>query len=306
MGKNANAIKMLSMENSSPDARAYLSKHQVQEILQDAIAETLKTKPADPLAAIADKIKSTSYTFLTIQPTFTIKDWEAAAPIMAEFAERTKTETGCLYYGWSRVDDKLFCREAYVDAAAVLAHLDNVGFLVGKLLESCSSNALDKIALHGPSAELDKCKATMDGFGTTYWAIDSGITFITKEVGSVRHDQTVMTIQPTFTIKDWSLAAPIMAEFVEATKTEKGCVYYGWTKVGDKLFCREAYKNAEGVLAHLDNVGALVGKMLEAAATLDKIELHGPPAEMDQCKATMDGFGTTYWAIDSGFQNFAL
>merc|ERR1712144_104222 len=111
---------------------------------------------------------------------------------------------------------------------------------------------------------------------------------------------------PSVTIKDWSLAAPIMAEFVEATKTEKGCVYYGWTKVGDKLFCREAYKNAEGVLAHLDNVGALVGKMLEAAATLDKIELHGPPAEMDKCKATMDGFGTTYWAIDSGFQNFAL
>ena len=64
--------------------------------------------------------------------------------------------------------------------------------------------------------------------------------------------------------------------------------------------------DAAGVLAHLDNVGPLVGKMLEAAATLDKIELHGPPAEMDKCKDTMNGFGTTYWAIDSGFQNFAL
>merc|ERR1712144_200530 len=142
---NANAIKMLSMENSSPDARAYLSKHQVQEILQDAIAETLKTKPADPLAAIAKKIKSTSYTFLTIQPTFTIKDWEAAAPIMAEFVERTKTETGCVYYGWTKVGDTLFCREAYVNAEGVLAHLDNVGALVGKMLEAAAT--LDKIEL---------------------------------------------------------------------------------------------------------------------------------------------------------------
>ena len=289
----------------APDVRKYLAAHKVEETLKDAIADVLRSRPADPLAAIAAYIKPHApYTLMTIQPTFTIKDWALAEPIMAEFVEATKTETGCLYYGWSKVDDKLFCREAYTDAAAVLAHLTNVGPLVGKMLEAAAT--LDGIELHGPPAEMDKCKATMDGFGTTYWEIDSGITFITKEVGSVRSDQTVMTIQPTFTVKDWSLAAPIMAEFVEATKTEKGCVYYGWTKVGDKLFCREAYTDAAGVLAHLDNVGPLVGKMLEAAATLDKIELHGPPAEMDKCKDTMNGFGTTYWVIDSGFQNFAL
>merc|ERR1712146_754015 len=125
---------------------------------------------------------------------------------------------------------------------------------------------LDGIELHGPAAELDKCKTGMDG----------------------------------------DAAAPIMAEFVERTKTEKGCVYYGWTKSGDKLFCREAYVDAAGVLAHLDNVGPCVSKLLESAATLDGIELHGPSAELDKCKAGMDGFGTKYFEIDSGFQNFAL
>merc|ERR1711998_521568 len=218
---------------------------------------------------------------------------------MAEFVEATKTETGCIYYGWSRTGDKLFCREAYVDAAGVLAHLDNVGALVGKLLESAAT--LDGIELHGPAEALDKCKANMDGFGTTYWAIDSGISCMSKEVGSVRSAQTLMSIQPTFTIKDWAAAEPIMAEFVEATKTETGCVFYGWTRVDNKLFCREAYVDAAGVLAHLDNVGALVGKLLESAATLDKIELHGPAEELEKCKANMDGFGTTYWAVDSGF-----
>merc|ERR1712054_606441 len=143
-------------------------------------------------------------TIMTIQPTFTVSDWAVAEPIMAEFVEATKKETGCIYYGWTRNDDKLFCREAYVDAAASLAHLDNVGPLVGKLLESAAT--LDQIELHGPAAELDKCKANMDAFGTTYWEIDSGVSFMSKEVGGVRGAQTLMTIQPTFTIKDWEAA----------------------------------------------------------------------------------------------------
>merc|ERR1712167_36222 len=131
---------------------------------------------------------------------------------------------------------------------------------------------------------------------------------MSKEVSSVRTAQTLCTIQSTFTVADWEAAAPIMAEFVEKTKTEAGCVYYGWTKVGDKLFCREAYVDAAAVLAHLDNVGDLVGKLLESCKenALDGIQLHGPADELDKCKSTMDGFGTTYWAIDSGFQNYAI
>merc|ERR1712167_314279 len=208
---------------------------------------------------------------------------------MAEFVERTKTETGCIYYGWTKSGDKLFCREAYVDAAGALAHLENVGALVGKLLESAAT--LDQIKMHG--------------FGTTYWEIDSGISFMKKEVTAERAPHTLMTIQPTFTVKDWAAAAPIMAEFVERTKTEKGCIYYGWSKSGNKLFCREAYVDAAGAIAHLDNVGALVGKLLESAATLDQIELHGPSAELDKCKEKMDAFGTTYWEIDSGISFMA-
>merc|ERR1711907_684441 len=105
----------------------------------------------------------------------------------------------------------------------------------------------------------------MDAFGTTYWTIDSGFGCMSKEVGSVRSAQTLMTIQPTFTIKDWALAEPIMAEFVEATKKETGCIFYGWTtdKSNNKLFCREAYIDAAAALAHLENIGALVGKLLE-------------------------------------------
>jgi len=190
---------------SAPEHSSYLEEHKVQEQLRDAVTKCSRPNPPIPsryasrmmghlppslhladthscshVQAIAATLTkqavaaaiTTGYTFLTIQPTFTVKDWEAAKPIMEEFVERTKTETGCLYYGWSRCGDKLFCREAYSDAAGVLAHLDNVGPLVGKLLESAAT--LDQIELHGPAAELDKCKANMDAFGTTYWEIDSG------------------------------------------------------------------------------------------------------------------------------------
>merc|ERR1712167_100961 len=302
MGIGNSSRKPRSEHVMATSGKDYLAMHGVEEALSAAVAAALKQRPSEPLSFIGDflvsKSTTSSYQFVTIQPTFTIKDWAAAAPIMAEFVERTKTETGCIYYGWSKSGDKLFCREAYVDAAGALAHLENVGALVGKLLESAAT--LDQIELHGPSAELDKCKEKMDGFGTTYWEIDSGISFMKKEVTAEWAPQTLMTIQPTFTIKDWAAAAPIMAEFVERTKTETGCIYYGWTKSGDKLFCREAYVGAAGALAHLENVGALVGKLLESAATLDQIELHGPSAELDKCKEKMDGFGTTYWEIDSG------
>ena len=87
------------------------------------------------------------YTFLTIQPTFTVKDWAAAEPIMADFVERTEKETACVYYGWSKCGDKLFCREAYVDAAGVLAHLENVGPCVDEILK------LSGLEDTGPAAE---------------------------------------------------------------------------------------------------------------------------------------------------------
>jgi hypothetical protein len=45
--------------------------------------------------------------------------------------------------------------------------------------------------------------------------------------------------------------------FVEKTAAEEENLFYGFSINGDEIFCREGYESAEGVLAHLDNVGAL-------------------------------------------------
>jgi len=240
-----------------------------------------------------------SYNFLTIEPTFTILKPELAEPIMKEFVEKTRTEKGCLYYGWSKCDDKLFCREAYVDGDAVLAHLGNVGPCIDALLKE--SAKLERISIHGPQAELDKVKPATEALGTKYYAVDSGFANVTKDPADEPGAQDLVAIMPHFNIKDWDAAKPIMEEFVTKTRTEAGCTYYGWTKTDASLVCREAYKNGEAVLAHLDNVGACIGKLLDGPGELAEISIHGPQAELDKVKAATEKLGTKYFAYHSGF-----
>ena len=49
----------------------------------------------------------------------------------------------------------------------------------------------------------------------------------------------------------------ILPEFAAKTRNETGNLFYEFTINGDEVFCREAYVNAEALLAHLDNVSAM-------------------------------------------------
>src|SRR2546422_1819013 len=72
--------------------------------------------------------------------------------------------------------------------------------------------------------------------------------------------------------------------FVEKTATEKENLFYEFTVNGDEMFCREGYTDADGVLAHLDNVGALLAEML-TMADLTRVEVHGPTEELEKLKS---------------------
>ena len=98
-----------------------------------------------------------------------------------------------------------------------------------------------------------------------------------------------------------------MAEFVERTKTEEGCVYYGWDVVGDKLFCRESYVDGKAVNAHLANVGPCIEALLaEGVAKLDRIEIHGPADQLELVKPGTAALGTVYYETHSGFDNSSV
>jgi len=83
--------------------------------------------------------------------------------------------------------------------------------------------------------------------------------------------------------------------FVEKTVTEKGNVFYYFSINGDEVFCPEGYKTAEGVLAHLDNVGALLGQEL-TMADLIRLEVHGPAKELEKLRGPLAHLNPAWFA----------
>jgi quinol monooxygenase YgiN len=90
----------------------------------------------------------------------------------------------------------------------------------------------------------------------------------------------------------------MLPQFVEKTATEKAVVFYEFTMNGDELFCREAYENAEGLLAHLDNVGALLAEAMKMA-DLTRIEVHGPTAELEKLKEPLAHLKPAFFILKS-------
>ncbi len=84
---------------------------------------------------------------------------------------------------------------------------------------------------------------------------------------------------------------------MEKTAKEKDNLFYGFSVNGDEIFCREAYESAEGVLAHLDNIGALLAEML-TMADLVRVELHGPAEELNKLKAPLAHLNPAWFTLE--------
>jgi len=94
-----------------------------------------------------------------------------------------------------------------------------------------------------------------------------------------------VSLHPYFKVHPGKLAAfkASLPAFVEKTKAEPKNLFYGFTINGDEVFCREAYTDADGILAHLDNVGAMLTEAFKVA-DLIRLELHGPAPELDKLR----------------------
>ena len=90
--------------------------------------------------------------------------------------------------------------------------------------------------------------------------------------------------------------------FVEKTLSEKSNLVYGFTVNGDEMFCREGYTDAEGVLAHLENVGTLLAELL-TMADLTRVEVHGPAAELEKLKAPLAHLNPVWFALECERKN---
>jgi hypothetical protein len=84
--------------------------------------------------------------------------------------------------------------------------------------------------------------------------------------------------------------------FVEKTKTEQKNLFYDFTINGDEVFCREGYVDAEGLLAHLANVDALLKEAMKIA-NLVRVEVHGPATELEKLKAPLAALNPAWFVL---------
>ena len=90
----------------------------------------------------------------------------------------------------------------------------------------------------------------------------------------------------------------ILPEFAAKTQNETGNLFYEFTINGDEVFCREGYVNAEALLAHLENVDAMLAQAL-TMADLIRIEVHGPAAELAKLKEPLAHLKPAWFELDS-------
>lgn len=115
---------------------------------------------------------------------------------------------------------------------------------------------------------------------------------------------TCCTIVPYFKVQSGKMDEfkELGKQFVKKTKTEPDCLYYGFTFNGDQAHCREGYKNAAGLLTHLDNVGALLEKALKIA-DITQLEVHGPEQELAKLREPLSGLKPQFFTLEIGFRN---
>ena len=111
------------------------------------------------------------------------------------------------------------------------------------------------------------------------------------------------TIVPYFRISNGNVEAfkKLCEQFVAKTSEETKCLYYGFSFDGDQAHCREGYKDAEGLLTHLDNVGQLLEEALKIAE-ITCLEVHGPEEELAKLREPLAKLEPQFFTLEYGFR----
>src|SRR5271165_1023582 len=116
---------------------------------------------------------ATTDTCCVIAPYFKVKSGQMAAfkKFCEKFVELAKPEPGCLYYGFAFDGDLAFCREGYVNADALLAHVKSV---TPTIMEALKISELVRVEIHGVESELAKLRGPLADLKPQYFALEYG------------------------------------------------------------------------------------------------------------------------------------
>ena len=114
---------------------------------------------------------------------------------------------------------------------------------------------------------------------------------------------TCCTIVPYFKVKSGKLAEfkELCEKMVANTQNEPKCLYYGFSFHGDVAHCREGYDDAEGALAHFENVGSLLEEALKISE-LTRLEIHGPESELAKMREPTANLNPQFFTLEYGFR----
>jgi Antibiotic biosynthesis monooxygenase len=113
----------------------------------------------------------------------------------------------------------------------------------------------------------------------------------------------VVSIHPYFRVSDGKMDQfkDLCAQFISVTAQEPKCLYYGFSFNEDNVHCREAYEDAEGLLAHLANVGALLNEVFKIAE-VTRLEVHGVAEELAKLTEPLSTLAPTYFTLEYGIR----
>ena len=129
------------------------------------------------------------------------------------------------------------------------------------------------------------------------------VIVIQNQEHTMATQDTCCTIVPYFKIHEGQLDnfKKLCEAFVERTSTETKCLYYGFSFEKDQAHCREGYEDAEGVLAHLKNVEALLGEALKISDII-RLEIHGPEGEVAKLRQPLAALKPQFFVLEYGFR----
>jgi len=112
------------------------------------------------------------------------------------------------------------------------------------------------------------------------------------------------SIAPYFKVKPGQLAAfrKLCERFVELSKPDPACLYYGFAFDGDLAHCREGYANAEALLAHIKTVGPTIEEALKIAELM-RLEIHGPETELAKLRGPLGDLKPQFFTLEYGFRH---
>jgi len=89
--------------------------------------------------------------------------------------------------------------------------------------------------------------------------------------------------------------------FVEKTRSEPDCLFYGFSFDGDVAYCREGYRDAESLLFHLDNVGALLAEALKIS-DITRLEVHALESQLALLREPLAFMNPQFFTLEMGFR----